>query len=415
MDLIIGGGITGLSYGMFSKNKDYLILEKENEVGGYCKTTVRGDYIWDYSGHFFHFQNKEIEDLILSNSNKSDFVSVNKNTKIQYGEKLIEYPFQANIHQLNNSEFIECLYDLYFIDNHEKDYQNFKEMLYAKFGKSISDKFLIPYNSKLYACDLNNLDKNAMGRFFPYVNFEDVMRNIKHSKDTSYNSYFIYPKNGAIEYVNSIKHNIPEERIITNTSVEQIDLHNHTLRLNTNQVLEYDRLISTIPFPTLLNLTGIQYDKKIYSWNKVLVFNLGFDSKGLNTEQHWIYFPDNDYVFYRVGFYDNILNQNKMSLYVEIGFSRDENIIPSQYLGRVLQDLKKCNIISEDQMLCDYQTIIMDPGYVHISSASMDDVLTKKEFLRQHNVYSIGRYGSWTYCSIEDNIKEAYDLTCQLN
>lgn len=25
-------------------------------------------------------------------------------------------------------------------------------------------------------------------------------------------------------------------------------------------------------------------------------------------------------------------------------------------------------------------------------------------------VYSIGRYGSWTYCSIEDNIKEAQAL-----
>lgn len=39
-------------------------------------------------------------------------------------------------------------------------------MLYEKFGKNISEKFLVPYNEKLYACDLNMLDSDAMGRFF---------------------------------------------------------------------------------------------------------------------------------------------------------------------------------------------------------------------------------------------------------
>lgn len=38
-------------------------------------------------------------------------------------------------------------------------------MLYCKFGRSIAEKFLIPYNKKLYACDLDKLDKDAMGRF----------------------------------------------------------------------------------------------------------------------------------------------------------------------------------------------------------------------------------------------------------
>ena len=30
--------------------------------------------------------------------------------------------------------------------------------------------------------------------------------------------------------------------------------------------------------------------------------------------------------------------------------------------------------------------------------------------LRAHGVYPIGRYGGWTYCSIEDNIVEARTL-----
>lgn len=55
MDLIIGAGITGLSYAMFKGDNDYIIIEKESEIGGYCRTTKRNGFVWDFSGHFFHF------------------------------------------------------------------------------------------------------------------------------------------------------------------------------------------------------------------------------------------------------------------------------------------------------------------------------------------------------------------------
>ena len=43
-----------------------------------------------------------------------------------------------------------------------------------------------------------------MGRFFPYADKEDIIRNFKSSDNASYNGYFIYPKGGAIEYINSV-------------------------------------------------------------------------------------------------------------------------------------------------------------------------------------------------------------------
>ena len=56
MDLIIGAGITGLSYAMFKGDNDYIIIEKESEIGGYCRTTKRNGFVWDFSGHFFIFK-----------------------------------------------------------------------------------------------------------------------------------------------------------------------------------------------------------------------------------------------------------------------------------------------------------------------------------------------------------------------
>lgn len=71
---------------------------------------------------------------------------------------------------------------------------------------------------------------------------------------------------------------------------------------------------------------------------------MGFDKKGSETKNSWIYIPDSDIIFYRVGFYDNIMGTDKMSLYVEIGFAKDTvNINIEAYLERVLFDLKERN------------------------------------------------------------------------
>ncbi len=412
MDIIVGAGISGLSFAMFDKGQDYRIFEKSNSIGGYCKTTKRNGYVWDYSGHFFHFQDKAIEEIIMKDLAQDDLVEPVKNTKIKYKDWYVEYPFQKNIHQLPKEELIECLYDLF--NNEQKDYSNFKEMLYCKFGAGIADKFLIPYNTKLYACDLNRLDKDAMGRFFPYAEKEDIIKNFKNENNSSYNATFVYPKGGAFEYVKSVAAHLDKEKIETNTEIVAIDIHKKEATTKDGRIVKYDRLISTLPFPRLLDLFGVDYNRDIYSWNQVLVFNIGFDKKGPVDKVHWIYFPEGKYLFYRVGFYDNILLQDKTSVYVEIGFDDKAEINPNMYLGRVLKDLLAAGLIDENQTVVDYESILMDPAYVHITQESVADVKEKKNILAKYDIYSIGRYGSWTYCSIEDNIKEARELANKL-
>lgn len=408
MDLIIGAGITGLCYAMFSGHRDYLILEKENEIGGYCRTIKRNGFVWDYSGHFFHFQDPSIKELILAGMDKEKLVTVIKETRIKYKDRLVDYPFQKNIHQLDKEELLDCLFDLFTVD--KKEYENFQEMLYSKFGKSIAEKFLIPYNEKLYACDLNTLDKDAMGRFFPYANKEEIICNFRKSNNNSYNGSFVYPQEGAIEYVNSVYRHIDKSKVRFMSELKSIALNEHEVELIDGSIVKYDNLISTIPFNLLLDKAGLAYDKSVYTWNQVLCFNLGFDKKGDDKTNHWLYFPEKDYCFYRVGFYDNILGQDRMSLYVEIGFDKKVKINPNEWIGPVLRDLELAGIKSKEQTLIDYDSIIMNPAYVHINSRSIADVNDKKTTLSKYDVYSIGRYGSWCYCSIEDNIKEAYNL-----
>jgi protoporphyrinogen oxidase len=119
-------------------------------------------------------------------------------------------------------------------------------------------------------------------------------------------------------------------------------------------------------------------------------------------------------VFYRVGFYNNILNQEKLSLYVEIGLSKETTIDVDNLLSSVLFDLKKSGIIDEHELI-EHEFILMNPAYVHITKESKKTYLEWCETQNPKNIYSIGRYGTWTYCSIEDNIIQAKEISEKLD
>lgn len=416
--LIIGGGITGLSTAAFL-NRDYLILEASNEVGGYCKTTRRGEFVWDHSGHFFHFRNPDIKDWIMEKM-ESRMVQVQKITDIYYNGNIIDFPFQHNIHQLPKEEMIECLKDAYLASLNSANTTSFKNWIKSTAGEAICEKFLIPYNEKLYACDLDLLDYEAMGRFFPAaINFIELLDKISsNTHSNSYNDSFIYPTGGSIEFVNSITKRLDQNKIHFNTEVLSIDVKEKIV-YTSNGEYHFNELVSTLPFNKFLELSEVHwptyiptYKKESLSANKVQVFNLGFD-KGTEIKTHWRYFPG-DEIFYRVGFYNNILGTDKMSLYVEIGADGDspseDNIL---LLERVINDLKKTDIIV-DQQLIESQYLEMNPAYVHITK---DSSRIYEEWCKLYNplgINSIGRYGMWTYCSIEDNIIQAKELAKKL-
>ena len=414
--LIIGGGISGLMFANFVE-KDYLIVEKENEVGGYCRTIKNKDFVWDYAGHFYHFKTENLKQKFIDSIEQDDIVYQNKCTKICYKDTLIDYPFQSNIHQLEKQEFIDCLYDLFYKAEKE-EYDNFLDMLYGKFGKSIVEKFLKPYNEKLYATDLKCLDKNAMGRFFPYANLKEIIKNMRQSEDkTSYNNTFLYPKKGAGAFVQVLYEGLVRENILLEHEVVEVDLRRKMVTLQNGRNIHYEYLINTSPLNQFLLTLSEDVDtkfKEILSYNQVLVFNLGFDKKSNFAKEHWLYVPDKNINFYRVGFYDNILNTDKLSMYVEIGFGKDEKIDVESQFKFTLENLKMLGIVSEDMKLEQYCSLIMSPAYVHISKESEQKV---KEFMRAINekdVYSIGRYGGWKYCSMEDCMLEAMVLADRL-
>jgi hypothetical protein len=144
----------------------------------------------------------------------------------------------------------------------------------------------------------------------------------------------------------------------------------------------------------------------------VLVYNLGFDRKG-RDDVHWMYVPDPARSFYRVGWYDNILGGDRMSLYIEIGAPRGVSLDVAATLPRVLDDLD-AEGITDGHRLVSSHSVVLDPAYVHITRRSNAERERLARTFAAAGVFSVGRYGGWTYCSIEDNMIETRELAASL-
>jgi protoporphyrinogen oxidase len=420
--LVLGAGISGLSFAatLVGASKaagravpSICLVDKENEPGGYCRTVVIDGFVWDFSGHFFHFKHHDIEAWLRARMVDQDIRTITKRSFIRYDGDDIDFPFQKNIHQLKKDAFVDCLYHLFFRPTSPPGGpRSFLDMLYEKFGQGIAERFLVPYNEKLYACDLKTLDVDAMGRFFPHADIVDIVRNMKVQDNQSYNATFTYPRGGAVQYVNAFLSEIPRAALQLSCTVVHIDVDNKVAATADGIAIQYQHLVSSAPLPTLLQMANINHDASVFRYNKVLCFNLGFDTKG-PAKAHWMYFPERDVRFYRVGFYDNILDDNRMSLYVEIGARADEQLDIDQERTRVLDDLRKVGIVTTQKLIASH-FVVMNPAYVHITEAALAEQRRVLPLLSAKDVYSVGRYGAWTYCSIEDNIVETRALATKL-
>ena len=103
-----------------------------------------------------------------------------------------------------------------------------------------------------------------------------------------------------------------------------------------------------------------------------------------------MYIPDKAVNFYRIGFYDNILDADKLSMYIEIGYGKEDEITEQDVemqLKLTLENLHKLGIIDDDTKLEEHSTIIMDPAYVHINTETEKMVQQFKAEEEKNGIY----------------------------
>ncbi len=149
-------------------------------------------------------------------------------------------------------------------------------------------------------------------------------------------------------------------------------------------------------------------------WSVVACVNLGVDRAELAEGAHWIYFPDDDVPFYRVGFPSNfssgVCPPGTGSMYVEFGLGRDQPLDAERLRRQALDALRSEDILQAGDAILASDVIRIDPGYVIFDRERQQVMQRVIPELESRGVHSIGRYGAWTYSYMERALLDGLEL-----
>lgn len=420
--IIIGAGISGLTYAYFTKSP-YEVLESKDYPGGLCTSFYENGYTFDCSGHFIHIKDKKVKTFVDKLTQGTD--EITRKASIFFKDDFIPYPFQANLYYLDPKTKKECTDGILNRKNIKiNPKMPFIDWSEAMFGKGITKHFMKPYNSKLWSYDLNRMTAEWTGPFVPRPDAETIIRSAysKDKKDYGYNSVFYYPKIGGCKAL--IDGLLKKVKVSLNSKVSKIDLKSKNLFSSNGKEYKFNRIISTQPLPELIDQiqdipVSIKNASQKLIHNSVRCINIGIRSKNgipkILKDRHWIYIPEKNFSFYRLGIYSNVNKnsapENCYSFYIEFSslngkYKNSENII---------EDLKKTGFIRKNDKIEAVNIIDMPYAYIIFDKNRERSLKTINTFLNKNNIYSIGRYGAWEYSFIEKNIIDAQKLAEKLN
>lgn len=412
--IVIGAGLTGLSAAYHLEQAgytDFKIFEKENQIGGLCRSVVQDGFTFDYTGHLLHISDPDFEKVIDRYIGKGSLNLIQRRSFIYSHHTYTNYPFQTNLFGLPSEVIISCITG--FVNRPKKLInQSFYQWVLYKFGAGFAKHFFIPYQTKIFDYDIRKITASWTGRFVPETSLEQIIAGAisNQAKSVGYNANFFYPKSGGIfNWVQKFADQI-KSKINTKYCVKKIDFKNKLVFFNNDHTEKYEYLITTMPLDLLLKLSHEPSNQNLKSvvnklvCNSVVNFNLGLNRPDI-SDKHWIYFPEKKYPFYRLGFYHNFSQQvtpvNCSSIYGEFAYiNKTQNQI-NDLLTNSLQATQQLLNFKDHEILT--QKIIHIPHAYVIYNQWREQNLPKiHKSLNQSKIYSCGRYGEWKYSSMQE-------------
>ena len=416
--LILGGGLTGLSTAYHLQelgHTDYLLAERENAPGGLCRSIQKNGFTFDYSGHLLHlhtpYGKKLVRTLLKDNLHR-----VRRSAWINTRGVQVPFPFHAHLYALPKAVREACAKGLLQPANITHPH-SFKDWCVASFGAGIYEHFFRPYNTKLWGVAPSRLTCEWCGPFVPRPSRREILKSLtgKLQKTWGYNTYFYYPKTGGIgALANALA--AQAKNIRWGMCVTQIDLQAKTARIG-GKIIHFNRLVNTLPLPQFLQLlrgeTQLKKYARVLKAAPVLVYQLAVKGKG--PKFSWIYCPDPQDIFFRVGqqsaFSPANAPENSRSFYVELPGS----LRPSQTLEKqIWNSLLQKGIITEyDEKLFSFWQKL-PTAYALYDFKRARAVQTVLRQLEKYACFCAGRYGKWEYSFMETALLQGRETAQKL-
>jgi UDP-galactopyranose mutase len=457
--LVVGAGPTGLS-AAYHIGRDAVLVEQADRVGGWCRSVEDSGFTFDMAGHIMFSNDPYVHEmyqmLLGDNVHWQD-----REAWIYSKNVYTRYPFQGALYGLPPEVIKECIVGAIearfgslnakkpAADNgangdytgperrgmfepllkanngarkpraytgaerrltaHKGAPRNFEEFIYKVWGAGIARHFAIPYNRKLWAVPLDEMETSWLGGRVPLPNLEEMIEGAlsPSSKPMGPNARFGYPLQGGFQSLMNgfLPHLAGELRL--NTKVIAVSPSGHTVTLSDASVLSYENLISTMPLPALIRVMGAEAPADVRKAAaglrhvSVRCVNIGVGRENL-TEKHWIYYPE-DTVFHRIFVQGNASPfcnpPGGFGLTCEITYS-DAKPLPCEgddLIQRCIEDCHRVGFFEPEDPIWAANQVDMPVAYVVYDHDRAGNVAVIREWLSTQDIVLAGRYAEWEY------------------
>jgi UDP-galactopyranose mutase len=454
--VIIGAGPTGLS-AAYHLGEGSLVLEQNETVGGWCRSIEDNGFTFDHAGHIMFsndpYVHQMYEMLLGSNVHWQD-----REAWVFSNNVYTRYPFQGALHGLPPEVLKDCIIGaiearfgkLRGADSipseparnssasackaesitdccadgivnlpeilpaspsraiHQPP-QNFEQFIYQVWGAGVARHFALPYNRKLWAVPLTDMETSWLGGRVPLPDLEEMIAGALQPvpRPMGPNARFGYPLHGGFQALMDgfLPHLRGELRC--STRIKSVSPARHQLTLADDTRISYEHLVSTMPLPVLIRMIGddapaaVQEAARKLRHVSVRCINLGVGRSHI-TDKHWIYYPGPS-VFHRIFVQGNASPHcnppGGFGLTCEITYSPDK---PLPCEGAALIDLCiadciKVGIINEQDSIIARNEVDMPYAYVVYDHGRADNVQLIRTWLLQQDIHLAGRYSEWEY------------------
>lgn len=430
---ILGGGLTGLTLGVSLKtdpqdpNSDFELLEKKPDCGGLCRSLTEDGFTFDYGGaHIIYSKDQKALDFMLkmlgANCHKG-----RRNNRIYYQGHFIKYPFENGLSDLPKEDNFECLYR--YLKNDYPPPTNFKEWIYYTFGKGIAEKYLLPYNKKVWNTKPEDMSLHWVEGRVPKPPLEDVIKSAIGIPTEGYTHQlnFYYPQKGGIQALIQAMEEKIGDRVIKSFKVKKVFKEGNSWCVSDGSCQKkYDLVISTIPiFELLKALEDIPKEVEEASprqlqYNSLIAILLGLEGNTLPPYTA-VYFPDEDLKFNRVGFPHIFSSYNvppdHSSLVIEITAKENDStwaLSDEELLEHSIQGLSGCRLL-DPKKICLKKVVRSKYAYVIYDKDYLKNIGIVKNYIEKLGIVLCGRFAEFEYLNMDACVQRAQNLAEKIN
>lgn len=423
---IIGAGPSGLIMAKFL-NAPCLVLEQQTTPGGHTGSFSENGYTFDFGPHIMFSKNKKILDFMIHTLGKN-IHQCRRNNKIYYKKRFIKYPFENDLHSLPAEDTHACLMT-YVYNRYKTLYKrpkNLKQWFLKNFGKGICERYLFPYNEKIWKIPVQDLSMLWADRI-PNPPPEDIVKSAIGIETEGYlhQLFYHYPLRGGYQALcDAWARDVPVQygfqvKNITKTK-------DGTFRLSDgNQSYSFDRIISTMPIHELIRVIDFPIPAAVIRAvrklrvNSMYVVCLGIKGNDKNAYTA-VYFPEDDFLVHRIGFPKTFSPYNApdghYSIQAEITCRKHSSLWKyndRQILGLVKKGLIERGIISKQS--CVYEKVIRsDYAYVVYDTNYEKNVHLVRQWFPTHGIHLVGRFSYFEYVNVDGAIERALKTVASL-